>query len=417
MYDLRLSNYDKAMYLDSARLCALWISNNQNIADHPWGSVIPAEQSADYGRFIEKVHMSRSYCRPAGVWLTGIYLSALIDMQATPVLDSGQFVDAISYGQKYLKSLQCFDCRWPGAIGGFHETKPGCPYSAPRDAASGALGLIALYQYTGDEEYSQRSVAFAEWYSSTGSDSDGYPWDDFDLSAGEGTSRVRGDWQSGGALVYYQLWKITGDKRWKNALLKVCDTLITICENDPGTDTPYVFHGDCVISHGNDDFATTALFAAYVASGKEKYRDLGAKRIRNELGRQAKNGAFPGYGGTTATAVELIEALDLASAGYEILPAEEIEKPLRKAVDYSLSLQERTNHDRMLMGGIYGQSNFSTSSDIVHGRDVVYAINLFLRLAGYRASAYSVLGWDKIEYPSKHAKNILTVGNAILEMN
>ena len=32
--------------------------------------------------------------------------------------------------------------------------------------------------------------------------------------------------------------------------------------------------------------------------------------------------------------------------------------------------------------------------DVVHGRDTGYAMQLWLRLAGYRASMYTVLGWE-----------------------
>ena len=197
MFDLGISDYDKALYLDAARLCGSWLVNTQNTPGHSWGNIIPAEQSADYGRFNEKSEQCRNYRRPAGVWLTGIYIAGLLDMMKTPVLGRGQFHNAVKLGTRYLKSLQCFDSRWEKAVGGFHETVPGCSYSAPRDAATGCMGLIALYLDTGDEEYLERSLAFAQWYSTHGSDNDGYPWDDYDLEKGEGTSRLRGDWQAG----------------------------------------------------------------------------------------------------------------------------------------------------------------------------------------------------------------------------
>ncbi len=413
MFDLKLSDYDKAMYLDSARLCAAWLCHNQNTDEHPWTDMIPTKFSADNGRFMEKVVLSRGYCRSAGVWLNGIYLCGLYDILHTPVLDTNLYHKAIDLGAEHLKRLQCFDSRWPKAIGGFHEVYPGHDYSAPRDAASGCMGLITMYLRTGEQDYLDRALAFAEWYRTHGSDPDGFPWDDFNLAEGKGTSRLRGDWQAGGTLIYYQLWKITGDNQWRDALIKACDVLITICENDPGTDTPYNFHGDCIISKGNDDFADIALFAAYMITGEDKYKDLAARRLRDELGRQAECGAFPGYGGTPLTAIELIEALDLAEAGYEILPPEELIAPLMSAAEYCLDLQERDNHDPLLMGGVYGQTNYGTTRDVVHGRDVVYAMILFIRLAGYRSSGYSLLGWD--ELPEAVTRKKTTQGEDVLE--
>ncbi|MFO7898119.1 MAG: hypothetical protein R6V58_03550 [Planctomycetota bacterium] len=393
MFDLGLTDYEKAEFLEAARLCAYWLVNNQNTLERPWGRVT-SKGSADLGRFLEKSCPSRDYYKPAGVWLHGIYMAGLIDLGKTPVLDKHLYRTAVEGGARFLKSLQCFDERWPRAVGGFHELRPGHEFSAPRDAATGAFGLVALYLETGEQEYLDRAVRFAEWYSTHGSDEDGYPWDDFNLAEGAGTSRLRGDWQAGGALVYYYLWRLTGDDRWTEAMGRVLDVLEEICANDPGTDTAYDFHGSCIISIGNDDFANIALFAGHQMFGRGEYLDLAADRLRAELGRQAENGAFPNFGGTFVTGLELAEALDLAAAGVEVLPPDEIKEPLLRAARFGLTLQERTDKDRYMLGGVYGQSNYGTSRDTIHGRDVGYALQLWMRLAGHRASTYTVLGWE-----------------------
>ncbi|MDD4889380.1 MAG: hypothetical protein PHU85_05580 [Phycisphaerae bacterium] len=391
---LQLSPHQKAEFLEAARLAGYWFVNTQNTPARPWGPVCPRD-SADLGRFLEKTCPARDYRLTAGVWLQGITLAGLADLVNAPVLDKHLYRDAIDLGTRFLRSLQCFDVRWPRAIGGFHEVRPGEAYSAPRDAATGAMGLIALHRHTGQAEYLDRAIRFAEWYSTHGSDADGYPWDDFDLAKGEGVSRLRGDWQAGGGLVYYQLFKLTGDSRWKVALGRVLDVLEKICATAPGTDTAYDFHGNCILSVGNDDFATTVLLAGHQVFGKKSYLDLAAKRLRAEIARQAPNGAFPGYGGTFVTALELLEALDFAEAGVQVLPADELVKPLMAAATFGLSLQERTSPDRFMLGGVYGQSNYGTARDIVHSRDANYALQLWLRLAGHRAAAYTTLGWAK----------------------
>lgn len=394
MYDLKLSASEKAEFLEAARLCGYWLVNSQNTPERPWAPYYMPD-SADRGRFLEKCCPSRNYPRPAGVWLTGIYLCGLIDLKKAPVLDKHLYEKAVAEGARYLKSLQCFDVRWPRAIGGFHEVFPGAPYSAPRDAASGAYALGPLYVETGEKEYLDRAVRFGEWYSTHGSDPDGYPWDDFDLAAGKGTSHKRGDWQAGGALIYYHLWRVTGAARWKRPLKRVLDVLERICAHDPGTDTAYDFHGSCTISVGNDDFANIALFAGHEAFRNKRYLELAAARLRAELARQDDRGAFPGYGGTFVTALELIEALDLAAEGAEVLPPDELREPLLRAARFSLSLQEKTSPDRFMLGGVYGQSNYAHARDVVTGRDTAYALQLWLRLAGCRASTYTVLGWEK----------------------
>jgi Glycosyl hydrolase family 76 len=395
MYELNLSASEKAHFLEAARLAGYWLLNSQNTPQRPWGGYHVA-QSADRGRFLEKRCPSRDYCKPAGIWLTGLYLCSLIELRKAPILDQHLYQNTILEGSKYLKSLQCFDARWDKAIGGFHEVYPGHEYSAPRDAATGAYALIALYLETGQAEYLDRAIRFADWYSTHGSDQDGFPWDDYDLSTGEGTSRKRGDWQAGGALVYYQLLKITGDQKWKKPLKKVLDVLEAICADGPKDDTAYTFHGDCTISIGNDDFANTVLLAGYEIFKEQRYLKLFATRLRTELARQDQRGAFPGYGGTFVTALELLETLDVAAAwGVEILPAKEILEPLLKAARFGLSLQVVDDPSRFMLGGVYGQSNYAHARDVVHGRDTAYALQLWLRLAGFRAATFTVLGWGK----------------------
>lgn len=398
-YDLQLSALERAEFLEAARLTGDWLVHTQNSLQRPWSCVV-VNESADLGRFIEKETVCGTRRKPAGVWLTGAYLASLGSLSNTPVLNSAACRQAMELGARYLTSLQCFDLRWAKAQGGFHETFPGDPYSAPRDAATGTLGLIALYQQTGNEEYLDRAQRFGAWYASHGSDPDGYPWDDFDLAKGQGTSRMRGDWQAGGALVYYQLGALTGETRWQTALRRVLDVLVAICTDDHQRDTAYDFHGNCRISVGNDDFANLALYAGYLVFGDTTLRDLAAKRLRNELARQAPNGAFPGYGGTFVTALELLDALDMAAAGYTILPAEELIEPLRRAARYGISLQERQSANRFMLGGVYGQSNFGLARDVVHGRDAAYGLQLWLRLAGYPATLYSVPAWIKLRRPS-----------------
>ena len=142
MYDLRLTDHEKAEYLEAARLCGAWLVNTQNTPARPWGPYF-VKDSADEGRFLEKSCLSRDYRKPAGVWLEGLYLCGLVDLPKAPVLDKQLYQNAVALGGRFLKSLQCFDARWPKAIGGFHEVVPGMPYSAPRDAASSAAMACA----------------------------------------------------------------------------------------------------------------------------------------------------------------------------------------------------------------------------------------------------------------------------------
>jgi hypothetical protein len=396
MYDLKLQPWERAEFLEAARLCGSWLANTQNTPERPWGAYHVAE-SADLGRFLEKTCLCRDYRKPAPVWLMGLYLCGLLDLAKTPVLDKQLYARAAELGARYLKSLQCFDIRWPRAIGGFYETVPGLEWSYPRDAATGACALLALYRHTGEAECLDRAERFAQWYATYGSDRNGYPWNNFDLPKGKGSVSMRGDWQAGGALIYYQLWKTTGDARWKKALRRVLDVLEEICREGAQRETGYQFHGNCRIAVGNDDFANIALLAGYDAFRQRRYLELAAARLRAALATQAPDGAFPGYGGTFVTAIELLEALDVAAAtGVEVLPESEIVEPLLRAARFGLTLQDRTSPDRWLLGGVAGQANYAHARDTLHGRDTGYALQLWVRLGGFRAPMYTTVGWGKV---------------------
>jgi len=394
--NLKLGHAEKAEFLEAARLAASWLANTQQTPAHnAWGRV-HAKYSADKGRLMEKCVPSRDFYMPAHIWVHAIGLMGLLDMARTPVTDLDLYSEAARRAAEYLARSQCYSVLWPRAIGGFHECGPGDPYSAPRDGATACMGLIALYRSTGNRAWLDNAVRFAQWYSTHGSDSDGYPWDDYSLEKGEGTSKIRGDWQAGGALVYFQLFRLTGDERWKTAFRKVLDVLMAVCASaDPARDTAYMFHGQCILSVGNDDFANTALLAGYRLFNEKRCLDIFASRMLVEWARQAESGAFPGYGGTFVTALEMLEALEFHAAGMPILPEPELRERLLRAARFTLALQERGSAERFLHGGVYGECNYGLSRQIIHARDTTYGIQLWLRLAGYPAPAYGVMAWER----------------------
>ncbi|MDD1713563.1 MAG: hypothetical protein LUQ69_10400 [Methanoregulaceae archaeon] len=393
-YDFGLKDWEKAEFLEAARLAGAWFVNTQHSPQRPWGPV-RASDSADNGRYIEKCRPSRDLIAPAAIWIHGIATFAMLDLSKTPVIQPSSYRDSALLAAKYLAACNCVNADWPKGRYGFHEFFPGDAYSAPRDGASAAMACVALFRHTGESSWLTRAIRFADWYATHGSDADGFPWDDYDLEKGQGVSKLRGDWQAGGGLLYYQLFRLTGEERFKTALRKVLDMLETVCAHDPGTDTAYTFHGQCVISIGNDDFANTVLLAGYRLFGEKRYLDLFCKRLRAEWSRQAPDGAFPGYGGTFVTALEMAEALEFHAEGVATLPEAELRDRLLRAARFTLTLQEKQSIGRFVLGGVYGESNYATARDIVHARDTAYGLLLWLKLAGHAAPAYAVLDWEK----------------------
>ncbi|MBL8028462.1 MAG: hypothetical protein JNL74_18705 [Fibrobacteres bacterium] len=387
------SNAEKALLIESARLAGDWFVNTQNSTSQSWGCV-RAIDSADRGRYLEKVHPARSPHWPAAIWIQGIATFSLLNLKQLNIPQMERYEKSAVEAARYLASCQCFNKNWPDGIGGFHEFFPNDSYSAPRDAASAAIACLSLYRHTHDFTWLNRAESFATWYSTKGCDSDGYPWDDFDLQKGKGISNLRGDWQAGGGLLYYQLYSLTGNEQWKEALYRILDILVDICDKaDPNLDTAYTFHGQNILSVGNDDFANTVLLAGFKLFKEMRFLKLFEKRMRLEWTRQAESGAFPGYGGTFVTSIEMIDALEMIAQGVEILPQEELVYRLRQAALFSLTTQERHSTDRYLLGGVFGESNYAYGRDIIHARDTAYGIQLWLKLAGFEAKEYSIQGW------------------------
>lgn len=384
-----MTDEEQAKYLNAARQAGNWLLNTQNTIERPWG-VVRALDSADKGRFLEKCILPSGVIVPAAVWIHGISLFSLINLSKAPLVNAKQYLDSALLASRYLATLHCTVPEWEKAFGGFHEFFPGDAYSAPRDGATGAMACISLYRETGEKKWLNMAIRFGEWYSTYGSDADGYPWDDYLLDKGEGTSKKRGDWQAAGALLYWQLYKLTKDGKWKSAILKILDIFEKICDNDPGVDSAYTFHGDCVISIGNDDFANVVLLIGYRLSKEKRYLDLYKKRMIAEWTRQSSSGAFPGYGGTFVTALEMLDLLLFqAETGMEILPTEELKMRLLLASSHTMTLQNTDSTDRWISGGVYGESNYGLGRDIIHARDTAYGVLLWLQLAGFNSQEYS----------------------------
>jgi len=374
---LDLKPWERAEFLEAARLIGLWMANSQCTPERPWATMTA---SADMGRFLEKYKPHRGVIRPAGVWLQGLSIMGLLRLSKSPVLDANRFRTAALLGADYLASLQCFDPRWPHAHGALREMTPQATFSAPRDGATGAFALVALFRETGNDEWLWRARLFADWYMTYGSDPDGYPYDDFYLDTGEGKQPLRGDWQAGGALVYYDLWRVTGEQKYLDALVKVVTVLVHLCEEGPIDGTDWNFHTTSRLCRGNDDFANTVLMAAYLALDERTYLDWAVRRLTDELEWQSPAGACPNLGGTGVCALEWLDLAELAAAEDLGIDPAPFERAALKAAQYGLTIQERTSADPLAHGGVYGEANYGLTRTTIHGRDSCYLLPAFLRV-------------------------------------
>ncbi|MCG3180534.1 MAG: hypothetical protein BIFFINMI_02896 [Phycisphaerae bacterium] len=395
--------------MESARLAGQWYLNNQNTEEHPWGGM---HESADEGRFMYEYFKHTGWCRGMGVWGQALAIMGL--MSLSKASGSSKMRDAAILAGEYLKSLQIINPSNAACHGGFREHTPQTQWSFPRDAATGGMGLCCLYKETGNEEYLERARAFAEWYHRYGSDEGGWPWNFFSFKTGRGgmtqegaeiageetdkdKKRVKGDWQAGGGLVYWQLYKLTGEKKWLEYFRQLIDPLIELYERNADRKINLGgFHGDTEITYGNDDFAIIALICAY-----RQWREAGwLKTLRHHMARlwsvADEDGSYPSFAGTFVCNNNNLEY-------YRLCQAEKIDENLAalwerimKTVRFGLTLQERESDDLRAYGGFYGQSSYGVSRDRIHHRSTGYSLVLHLKLATrLQVPWYSSWGWDK----------------------
>jgi hypothetical protein len=395
---MELNNKLRYRILESARLAGEWYCNVQNTPENPWGGV---HDSADKGRYIYEYYPATKRCYGMGVWGQGLAIMSLLTLARQ--LDKGntgeKYRQSALWASGYLDSLQIINPSDPKAHGGFREHTPQMSWSYPRDGATGAMGYCALYKETGREEYLERARLYCQWYGDYGTGDDGWPRVTYDLATGKvmdaESQFVRGDWQAGGGLCYYWLYKLTGETKWMDYFRRQIDLLLDLYEQNHDAPVQIGKAGGNAMVYGNDDFALVSMMAAWRHWREPKMLNALQHRIRRNWTTMQPDGSYPYHAGTFVSNLENIEYLDLCHHENisEDLPA--LEQRIQTTLEFGLTLQETSPVDIRAYGGFYGQSHFGVSRDRIHHRDVGYSMLLNLRLLGeIEMPYYSTFGWD-----------------------
>lgn len=390
---IELSPKLREVFLESARLAGEWYANTQNTEASPWGGV---HDSADVGRYIYEYFVTRQWARGNGVWGQAVAIMGLMTLERR-VPSGGRYSVSATLAGNYLKSLQIINPTDEKCHGGFREHTPQDDWSYPRDGATGGMGFCALYKETKKEEYLDRARIFGAWYHKYGSDANGWPHVQFSFSkrVPERVGEFQpGDWQAGGALVYYWLGKLTGEKHWMDYFRQIVDPLTGMLERNTGKPEIRDFHGKSEVTYGNNDFSTIVMIAAW-----RQWRDMRMlDALRGYLHRlwevQDADGTYPSFGGTFVATMSDMEYLQLCREEKlkEDLPA--LEERIVRAAKATLLQQETLLRDIRAYGGYYGQSNFGVSRERIHQRSTGYGMIMNLRLVGGAETPYySSWGW------------------------
>ena len=379
-------NNSRILY--SAMLAGNWLVNNQN--KETMGGSHPV--NADYGRWIYEYIISRDFWRGSVCWTTSTGIMDLAMLYERT--GEERYKEALERAALYLKSLQVLDCRNKRNYGAVRETNQLDNYIFPRDGMTSVGGFLALYRFTGDGEYLERAKLYGDWYLNyainpeTGWTYWSFPFDTDQLGD---NNKQMGYFQAGGGVFLYQLYKVTGDRKYLEKGLKhLCDKFLEYYTDEKG---------NWKLDQNNDDFGTIALLCAYRELGDKKYWDAAIKRLEQLIVMQREDGAIvPGTtGGCYISALTAMEILDIARDKGIKLDREHIEKFIRRTSDFALTMQESDPAaDLKSYGGFYGQKDLDDNfqRDWVHARATTYSVLFNLRYERkLQVPFYSSYGW------------------------
>lgn len=250
-------------------------------------------------------------------WNLGFGIMAL--MSAYKVFGDEKYKKCAENMLRYLKTLQIFDPFLPHAYGAIRESNPMTVWCYVRDAISAAWGFAEYYKVTGCVEYKKRAELFGEWCLKYGIDEKGWlrwgvQFEDApeDLPAPDMRPDLHGCFHGGSLNYFYQMYKITGDKKWVGPFFeRIADYLCSNIQQEngffitveaaTGKVAPNDPQGD--LHRGNDDLNTLGLLCAYKIYRKQSYLDSIKKFLDAVFAKQDEDGFFES--GAAALAVIL----------------------------------------------------------------------------------------------------------------
>ncbi|MFA5688887.1 MAG: hypothetical protein WC959_07050 [Kiritimatiellales bacterium] len=245
------------------------------------------EKSAERGRFPMIYDCkAKKMLRLSTNWTTGVAIQACL--QAWRALDDQRYLDAAGRGVNYLRSLQEFSPTHPRLRGVFHEISPQSELACPRDATTAAWSLLDWYQASGDHEALERSICFAEWFLSVGTERGFTYWNTF-FNDKEWIPDWSGSFHIGEAIYFYRLNQLRPSPEYHDMCLTSAqhfvkyhladDGFVTVAV-DPKTwqeaapDDPYrkfIPDGWEIMHQYNSDFAGVALACAHMLDKETDY--------------------------------------------------------------------------------------------------------------------------------------------------
>ncbi|MBN1476459.1 family 10 glycosylhydrolase [Candidatus Sumerlaeota bacterium] len=384
----------EAQFHDAAMDVAEWMLRNQ-IQDWP---------DANNGRFLATHNPETQVASYSDNWMTGASMMGML--MAYHRTEDERFLEAAELGASYLMSMQILDPRDPVAFGAFREITPQYTWCYPRDALTGAWGLLWLFDETGDERLLDRVDLFIDWFKREAM-ADGWPlWEMNFRGEPHQCASLMGSFHGGDGAFFWDYYRVTGDdSHLEDGLRFIADGLIeTFLREDgsyrivwdreeggihDGVDDPRFPLSWQIMHRYNDDFSTVSLLAAHLHFGDEIYLERTEAFARWLISEQRPDGSFGSPPVSSASATGPIMLLDL----HRLTGDEEYREAAVRAGRHLMTLQETESDDPRARGGFYGMAPPGTDEQhTINLRTSAYALIALLKLEGEELGPYYSIG-------------------------
>ena len=378
-------------YLEKAELTAAWICRNQYRAAKDWEAKpykqFDMNEDMNFGRFVRNYNITAGRITHLSTnWLSGMTLHGLLALY--DYFGRDDYLKAALDGSHYLKCLQNTMEARPESQGAFNERIASNRWCAPRDALSAAWGLLRLHRSSGDAECLSRAELFARWYAKNVFVRDSYPCAYYFFD-GQPHDTTLYSCQGGGALFYFDLYRLTAKEEYLRTALKIVEYYIVHFLNDDGSvnivydpDTGLGGDGDASdaawndMHKYNDDFGFLAALAAYAVTRDDKYFERARRYMDWVVDQQKDDGSFGTYSLSVSSCVS---ALNLMNFFLLTKDDKYLEAGFKAMRDLERSVVESPG-DPAVHGGILGMdvAEVAANNDILCLRVSQYALQTFL---------------------------------------
>lgn len=369
---------DKQALFAAAERTANWLLVNQ----------ATDRLDANKGRFPVCTHPGGVGDKPfptSQSWDTGCSLMALLAMYKRT--GEQKYLDAAELAGRYIMSLQVVDPRKKLYYGVYREVTPQSMELCPRDSASGAHALTWLYEVTGDQEYLDSAVLYADWLLEYGMFENWVRW--AVMLDGQDHLYAKGSFQSGCALMFHDLFMQTHDLRYiERGMRPIMETYVKDFIREDGSlvisrevmsNKEVDFHKksdkvEFTMHSFNDDFGCAALMRAAEIFDDVKYEEAAVRFARFLARHQDEDGDFGGGVAPSAIPQAAIYFHDLG----EKLQDKELLAARDRCAEALLDFQFKGYNDSRIDGG-YPQENHK--NEVICGlRMTQYALIALLHL-------------------------------------